>query len=168
MITQNLLEIQWYQVLALVGSGGIAGIVLGIMAWVRFRKKDRADVTVTEADAEVKEATAMKIKAEANQLTKQTDINVADAALKIAESLRIQLTQKDKDLDDTQAEVDKLRKDQWELNQKNIEVSNRCEKLQRDLDKEKEKNRELLSELEQLKLQLEMIKRTQEGGGRPK
>jgi septal ring factor EnvC (AmiA/AmiB activator) len=165
MIKPILLEIQWYQVLTLVGSGGIAGILLGILAWIRFRKKDQADIVVTEGEAQVKEATAMKIMADADSVTKQTQINVADAALKIAETLRTQLEVKGKELDETQEDLNTVRKELFEMQKKSIEVTQRCEKLQSDLDRERDKNRELLTEVEQLKVQLEMIRRTQ--GGRP-
>lgn len=161
----NLLEVQWYQVLAIMLPTGIGGIILGILAWIRFAPKDKADVRSTEGDVEVKSATAEKIKAEANQLTKQTEINVADAALKIADSVRVQLIEKEKELEKTQDELNDLRKVQFELNQKNLEINNRCEKLQKDLDKEKELNRDLITEVEQLKLQLEQLRRSQ--GGRP-
>jgi hypothetical protein len=167
MVRPILLEIAWYQVLGLVFSGGVGGVVLYILGWIRYRKKDKSEIELAEGEFSIKEATADKIKAEANQLTKQTEISVADAALKITERLSIQLEAKDKELDSTQEELNNVRSELFEMQRKSAEVNQRCEKLQRDLDHEKDKNRELIGEVEQLRLQLEKIKRSQSGNRGP-
>lgn len=75
----------------LFGSGAV---LLFILSWIRFRKKDAGTVTKLQADAAKINAEAMEIKAKA-------DVLITDGALRIVDRLS-------KDLDDAREEIEKL------------------------------------------------------------
>jgi hypothetical protein len=110
-------------------SATITGIIMFILQWVRYKKKDKSEQENIDAQT-------AKIKAEAIQIEAQAQFTVADAALKLAQRLGEEC-----DLTKTQ------------LHKALVELANVTQKLnevQRELTRQVEKNNQMVIELGKL------------------
>ncbi len=133
------------------------GTILAVIAWARFRKKDVADVSKTDAETEKLKADALLVKANA-------DVTVADAALKLAQRLsdecnmaKIDLKEKENALEKTQSDLNSVRNSLTQALEK-------IESLQAELDKERiinadmaEKNRLMQEKIRELTEQIKIL-----------
>ncbi len=86
---ENLTDIISY----LVGAGGV---ILFVLAWIRFRHRDSAATNKINAES-------LKVKAEAQEIRAKADVLITDGALRIVDRLSA-------DLDEARDEIEKLLK----------------------------------------------------------
>lgn len=111
------------------------GTVGGVLAWLRFRTKDKADVTKTDAET-------VKLLAEAQKTRAEAETTVADAALKLAQRLS-------EECDSCKIENDRIQK---ELN----DAKRKLAELEVALAVEQKIQQALQIEIASLKLQLKL------------
>lgn len=128
-----------------LGGGSLVLVIIAILKWIRFKKKDSADTAKTEAES-------AKIKAEASEIKAKAEVTVADAALKLAQRLSDECDMTKKILEKTQSELDKTI-------QQLHRVTTQLNFVQKELDEERSKNAVIQGHLNKLTAELEQIKK---------
>lgn len=116
----------WLAVLGIIL--GPTGIAAAFITFVRFRKKDRADITKTDAETE-------KIKAEATEIKAKAEVSIASESLKLAKALSDQCEITKKELEQTQEQLDKANEILRDLREKNYSCMSEVNRLRVEIER---------------------------------
>lgn len=152
IIIVALIELQWGQLLTGAGVTGLIGsIILFLLKWKRFNKKDNASVNRENAETE-------KVKAEAAEIKAKADVTIVDSAFKLIQRLSDECDMTKRQLEKTQIDLDSaiesLRAATSKLNE-----------VQTELNHEREKNKKMAIEIETLTSQINSMKNEKNNGG---
>lgn len=138
--------IDWMALLKIIVAGVISGgLGLGLINWIRHRPEDAAKAKKTQAEAD-------EIEAKRSMLKTERDEKIFAIQEKLVERLSQECESTRKDLDDTIQELQQVRANLIQANQ-------RCKEMEDSLRREKENNKNCMGEIEQLRVELERLKR---------
>lgn len=153
-----LLEIQlpaWATLLNMVfGSAGVVTIIL----WIRFRRKDAADVRVRESVVHKNEAESDRLKAEAYKVKAEADITIVDTAVKLAQRLSEECDMAKREIKEKNTSLEKTQMDLDSVKQSLRDALRKCNELQEELDKEKQKNTTMSETNDKMQKEIELLK----------
>ena len=130
---------------------GPTGIVIAIVTWIRFRKKDTADTYKTDAETE-------KLRADASLVKATADATSSDIALKLAQRLSDDNNLVKQDLKEKEVMLDKTQEDLNSVRMSLNSALHKIDELQVELNKERLKNLDMTEKNKAMELEIEKLK----------